>query len=281
MKKLIKSCQKSSQVPMLIGVDEEGGTVVRASFYRKYRKSKFRSPSQVYKKGGYKAIKKDTRKKDVFLRSMGINTNFAPVADVPYKKSNFMYDRAFSKSAGKTAKFIKLSVTQMGNDKVVSSLKHFPGYGGNGDTHGRIIRDKRSKLTFVTRDLKPFSAGISAGADMIMVSHTIVNAFDSKNPASLSPAVHSYLRDSMGFDGVIITDGLAMKGVTDFVGGSQGTAVVRAAKAGNDMLCVTGNYAKCYKALVKAAKKGQIPESQIDDSVRRILRMKIKRGIIK
>ena len=114
-----------------------------------------------------------------------------------------------------------------------------------------------------------------------MVSHTIVNAFDSNNPASLSPNVHSYLRKEMGFNGVIITDGLAMMGITNFVGGDQGKAAVKAAQAGNDMLCVTGDYNKCYKALVKAAKNGTIPESQIDESVKRILRMKIKRGIIK
>lgn len=281
IKKLLKSCQKSSDVPMLIGTDEEGGTVVRASYYKKYRNSKFRSPGQVYKKGKYKGITKDTRNKDRFLKSLGLNTNFAPVADVPYKKSNFIYKRSFSKNAGKTAKFIRLSVTQMGKDNVVSTLKHFPGYGNNGDTHGRIIRDKRKRLTFITRDLKPFSAGINAGADMVMVSHTIVNTFDKKNPASLSPAVHKYLRENMHFDGVIITDGLAMKGITDFVGGDQGKAAVKAVKAGNDMLCVTGSRDKCRKALVKAVKNGTIKKSQIDESVRRILRMKIRRGIIK
>ncbi len=281
IKKLLKSCQKSSDVPMLIGTDEEGGTVVRASYYIKYRNSKFRSPGQVYKKGKYKGITKDTRNKDRFLKSLGLNTNFAPVADVPYKKSNFIYKRSFSKNAGKTAKFIRLSVTQMGKDNVVSTLKHFPGYGNNGDTHGRIIRDKRKRLTFISRDLKPFSAGINAGADMVMVSHTIVNTFDKKNPASLSPAVHKYLRENMHFDGVIITDGLAMKGITDFVGGDQGKAAVKAVKAGNDMLCVTGSRDKCRKALVKAVKNGTIKKSQIDESVRRILRMKIRRGIIK
>ena len=281
MKKQLKSCQSASKTPMLMAVDEEGGTVVRASLYKKYKKKKFKSPSQVYKAGGYKGITKDTKKKDKFLKSLGINTNFAPVADVPYKKSNFMGKRAFSTDATKTSKYINLTVTQMGKDKTVSALKHFPGYGGNGDTHGRIIRDNRSKSTFEKRDLKPFATGIIAGADMIMMSHTIVNAFDSKNPTSLSPKAVKYLREEMGFNGVIITDGLAMKGVTNFVGGDQGKAAVRAAKAGNDMLCVTGSYTKCYNALVKAAKNGEIPEDQIDESVRRILRMKIKRGIIK
>lgn len=280
MKKLLASCQESSDIPMLMCVDEEGGTVVRASYYRKFRKSKFRSPRQVYKSGKYKAITTDTRTKDSFLKSLGLNCNFGPVADVTYKKSNFMYKRAFSNSAGKTSKFVTLAVSQMNKDNVVSAVKHFPGYGNNGDTHGRIIRDKRTRATFVTRDLRPFRAGIKSGADMIMVSHTIVNTFDKNHPASLSANVHQYLRDNMGFNGVIITDGLGMKGVTNHAG-DQGKAAVMAMKAGNDMLCVTGDYKKCYKALITAVNNGTIPESQIDESVLRILKMKIRRGIIK
>ena len=177
----IKACQDASDTAMLIGVDEEGGTVVRASYYRKFRKKKFRSPRQVYRSGKYKAIEKDTKSKDRFLRSLGINCNFGPIADVAYKKSDYMYARSFNTKASKVSKFIRISVGQMDQDNMVSALKHFPGYGKNGDTHGRIIRDKRPLLTFLTRDLRPFSAGISAGADMIMLSHTVVNAFDKHN----------------------------------------------------------------------------------------------------
>ena len=281
MKKLTAACQKSSKIPMLMAVDEEGGTVVRASLYSRYRKNRFRSPRQVYASGGYRGITSDTRKKDRFLKSLGLNTNLGPVADVPRSRYDFMYDRAFSTKVSRTKKFVRLSVTQMGKDNVVSALKHFPGYGNNGDTHGRIIRDRRPKSTFTKRDLKPFRAGIKSGADMIMVSHTIVNAFDKKNPASLSPAVHKYIRKNMKFDGVIITDGLAMKGVTDLVGGSCGRAAVRAVKAGNDMLCVTDDYDECHKALKRAVAREEISEKQIDDSVRRILLMKIRRGMIK
>lgn len=280
MKKLIASIQKVSDIPAVMGVDEEGGTVVRASLYSKYRKKKFRSPRQVYKAGGYKAITKDTKNKDRFLKSFGLNCNFGPVADVPYRRSNFMYDRSFSTSVRRTKKFVKLTVSQMGSDGVLSVLKHFPGYGGNGDTHSRIIRDKRSLRKFERRDLKPFDAGIKAGADMIMMSHIKVNAFDSKRPASLSEKVHEYLRTEMGFEGVIITDGLGMAGITDFAGGDPGRAAVMAVKAGNDMLCVTTSCKKCFKAIRTAVEKGEISDTQLDNSVRRILLMKIKRGII-
>ena len=276
----IKECQDASDTAMLIGVDEEGGTVVRASYYRKFRKKKFRSPRQVYRSGKYKAIEKDTKSKDRFLRSLGINCNFGPIADVAYKKSDYMYARSFNTKASKVSKVIRISVGQMDQDNRVSALKHFPGYGKNGDTHGRIIRDKRPLLTFLTRDLRPFSAGISAGADMIMLSHTVVNAFDKHNPASLSKDVNRYIRDNMGFDRVIITDGLGMKGVTEFAGGDQGKAAVLAVQAGNDMICATGNYKKCFESLRKAVKNGTIDSAQIDASVKRILMMKIRRGII-
>lgn len=281
MKKLTSSIQKKSKIPVLMGTDEEGGTVVRASLYSKYGKSKYRSPRQVYKAGGYKEVTKDTKDKDRFLKSLGLNCNFGPVADVPYRGHDFIYDRSFSTSTGKTKKFIRLAVTQMGKDKVISVLKHFPGYGGNGDTHSRIIRDRRSLKTFKNRDLKPFAEGIKAGADMIMVSHVKVNAFDSKRPASLSKKVHRYLRNEMGFEGVIITDGLGMAGLTDFAGGDSGKAAVMAVKAGNDMLCVTTSCKTCYKALRNAVKNGEISKAQLDRSVKRILMMKIKRGIIK
>lgn len=280
-KKTLKACQKASDTGMLICVDEEGGTVVRASYYRSFRSEQFRSPRQVFGDGGYPAITGDTKKKDKFLKSLGINCNLAPVADVSYSRYDFIYRRAPSNSVRRASKIVRRIVKQMSRDKVVSCVKHFPGYGNNGDTHGRVIRDRRSKFTFITRDLRPFSEGIEAGADMIMVSHTIVNAFDKKNPASLSKKVNKYIRKNMGFDGVVITDGLGMAGVTRFAGNDQGEAAVRAIKAGNDMICATGDYKACFKSVKYAVKHGRISRKQINESVRRILIMKIRRGIIK
>ena len=280
MKKLLASVQEESDIPMLIATDEEGGTVVRASLYPKFRSRKFLAPRLVYYYGGYEGITRDTKTKDRFLKSLGLNCNFGPVADVPYSRYDFMYDRAASTSAGKAGKCIRLTVTQMGKDNVVSVLKHFPGYGGNGDTHSRIIRDGRSLTSFEKRDLKPFKAGIKAGADMIMVSHVKVDAFDAGRPASLSRKVHKYLRNEMDFDGVIITDGMGMSGIMDFVGGDEGKAAVRAVRAGNDMLCVTTDYNVCYKALRDAVRSGEISKKQLNRSVKRILEMKIRRGLI-
>lgn len=276
----IKNYQKVSRINMLIAVDEEGGIVNRVSLYKQYRSSPFLSPMKLYKNGGYGRIKKDTVSKANLLLKLGINTNLAPVADVPYKKSDYIYSRCFSTNAKSVSKYIKTVVTQMGKKNLVSTLKHFPGYGNNGDTHSSIIRDKRSKKTFESRDLLPFYAGIEAGCDMIMVSHNIVNCFDKKNPASLSKKVHTYLRREMGFDGVIISDGLAMAGVVDFVGGSKSEAAIQSVLAGNDMICAD-DYKTQYPAVLKAVKSGRIKKSRIEDSVRRIIKMKLKRNIIK
>ena len=278
-KKRIKGYQKVSKIKMFIAVDEEGGTVVRASKYKRFRSKPFQSPRRVYAAGGLKGIINDARNKSDFLKSLGINTNFAPVADVPYSKSNFIYSRAFSTKAGSTAKFVQYTVKQMNAKKCVSSLKHFPGYGNNGDTHTDIIVDKRSKKTFVSRDLKPFKAGIKAGSPMIMVSHNIVTCFDKKNPASMSKNVHAYLRKNMGYKGIIITDSLGMAGVRKKYGNDSKVAV-QAVLAGNDMLCTP--YGKtAIKAIALSVKSGKIKRSQIDNSVRRILRAKLKYGIIK
>ena len=115
---------------------------------------------------------------------------------------------------------------------------------------------------------------------MIMVSHNIVDAFDKKYPASLSKKVHKYIRNEMNYDGVIITVGLGMNGVVDFVGGDKGEAAIKSVLAGNDMLCAN-NYKIQYPAVLKAVKDGKIKEKQIDESVKRILILKLNRKIIK
>lgn len=278
--KQIAGYQKVSKIKMIMAVDEEGGVVNRVSMYKAFRSSPFKSPRALYSSGGYKKVKSDTKEKAELLQSIGLNANLAPVADVAYSRSNYIYSRSFSTDAASTSKYIKTVVKEMKKDNMISTLKHFPGYGNNGNTHTDMIRDKRSMKTFETRDLLPFQAGIDAGCDMIMVSHNIVYAFDKKNPASLSKNVHKYIRDEMGFEGVIVSDGLGMAGVLDFVDGDKGEAFVRAILAGNDMVC-SGAYKAPIESMTNAVKEGRISQKQIDASVKRILIMKLNHGIIK
>lgn len=134
----IYGIQKASKIPMLIAVDEEGGTVVRASRYRQFRSTSYASPRAVFSAGGWNGIVKDTKNKAKFLKKLGINTNLAPVADVAYDSGNFIYNRSFSTNAADTSRYINLVVNNMKQEDMISSLKHFPGYGNNGDTHTNL-----------------------------------------------------------------------------------------------------------------------------------------------
>lgn len=270
--------QDASDIKMLLAVDEEGGTVNRISKYPMYRDEPFASPQEIFHGGGWDGIVADAKEKCAFLKILGLNTNLAPVADVPYDKKNYIYNRAFGTDPETVSDFVEYVTNECKDAKVISCLKHYPGYGDAGDTHRTVIEDTRDEQVLDTRDSMPFQAGIAAGTPMIMVSHTIVDAYDAKNPASLSKAVHNVLRSRLGFDGVIITDDLAMSGVTKFVA-DPGKAAVQAVQAGNDMICA-GNPIQQYEAILTAVKDGTISEERINESVMRILEMKKTYGLI-
>ncbi|SHO43455.1 glycoside hydrolase family 3 protein [Anaerocolumna xylanovorans] len=277
IKKMLNSYQEASSIPMLIGVDEEGGTVNRLSKYSAFRSSPFESPIDLYKKGGFEAIQADTKEKADLLLSLGINVNLAPVSDVSTNPSDFIYKRSFGKDAKATANYVKTVVLEMKQDKIGSTLKHFPGYGNNVDTHTGVATDTRKYEQFVKNDFLPFEAGIKAGADSILVSHNIVTCLDKDHPASLSSAVHDVLRDTLGFEGVIMTDDLSMDAIKDYT--SDDNAAVLAIKAGNDLL-IASNFDTQIPAVLDALKKGTIKEERIDASVIRILIWKLRLGIL-
>lgn len=273
----IQSCQSSSNIPMLIGVDEEGGTVNRISLYSQYRSAPFKSPQKLYASGGWDAVEGDTKEKCALLKSLGVNLNFAPVCDVSTDPSDFIYARSFGKDAEQTSQYVKTVVETMAGTGVGCVLKHFPGYGNNADTHTGSAYDSRPLETFESSDFLPFEAGIQAGAGAVLVCHNVVKCMDASSPASLSPEVHRILREDLGFDGVIITDDLSMQAVTDFTG--SGSAALLAVEAGNDLLCCT-DYETQYKAVLEAAQSGGITRERIDDSALRILALKISLGIL-
>lgn len=273
----LEDCQNAAQVPLFMGVDEEGGTVTRISRYPQFRSEPFASPQELYAAGGFEAIRQDTLEKCRFLKELGINLNFAPVCDVSEDPEDFIYNRTLGQDAEQTAAYVKTVVEVMAAQQVGSVLKHFPGYGNNTDTHTGIAYDKRPLETFETSDLLPFSAGIEAGADVVLVSHNIVEAMDSQYPASLSAKVHDILRQELGFSGVIITDDLYMEGVRQFTNDQQ--AAVLAVQAGNDLLCCT-DFEVQIPAVIEAVKNGEISEERIDQSVLRILEMKERLGLI-
>lgn len=276
---MIRKMQSASDGKMLVAVDEEGGTVVRVSSNSKLRSSKFKSPQDLYAEGGFELIKSDTEEKCALLKSLEINMNFAPVADVCTNKSGFMYKRAFGKDANATADYVSLVVNTMENNGVASCVKHFPGYGNSeADTHEGLDVNEKSLQELDESDLVPFRRAIEYGVDGIMVTHTIINAIDSERPASLSSKVVKMIREDMNFDGVIISDGLDMGAIIDYSGDS-GKVCVMAVNAGVDLLCTPKNPVSDYNAVLEAVNSREISQSRIDEAVLRIIKLKIKLGL--
>ena len=169
-------------------------------------------------------IKSDTKEKCRLLSSLGINLNFAPVADISSDPADYMYPRTFGISAEETCKYVETNVVSVMKENGIGSvLKHFPGYGNNSDTQTGVAVDERSLKSLRENDFLPFESGIEAGAEVVLVSHNIVRSIDGEHPASLSLQVHNILRDEIGFSGLIITDDLYMDAIREYTHGQEAT----------------------------------------------------------
>lgn len=273
----IRSYQASADIPLLLAVDEEGGTVARISSNRAFSEDTLPSSRDAFAWKGLEGCYIVEEAKCQLLQSLELNVNLGPVCDMADSRSAFMYKRSLGQDAATTSQYVSGTVTLMDAYGIGSCLKHFPGYGNNSDTHTGIAVDTRSLQQLEERDLLPFAAGIESGCGAIMVSHTIVQALDPELPASLSPAVHQYLRHTMGFDGVILTDDLVMQAITDSYG--AGEAAVLAVLAENDLLCAT-DYITQYEAVLAAVEEGRIDTQILDAAVRRVLTWKQSLGLI-
>ena len=275
----VQSYQDAAAIPLLIGVDEEGGTVVRVSSNPNLRSEKFASPQRLYALGGMDRVLADTREKDVLLNALGFNVNLAPVADVSMNPGDFIYPRSFGQDAHSTADYVAAVTAQMAQDNMGSVLKHFPGYGDNADTHTGIALDDRPYETFVNEDFLPFQAGIatSGNTTAVLVSHNIVACMDPDLPASLSPAVHDILRTELGFGGVVMTDDLAMDAVSAYA--EDGSVAVMALQAGNDLVLTT-DYRTQIPKVLEALKNGALSEDTVNTACHRVLQWKQALGLL-
>ena len=273
----LASYQAAADLPLFIGSDEEGGTVTRASRNPNLFSSPLKSPQELYAAAGMDGLLEETLRYNERLKALGINVNFAPVCDVSTDPGDFIYARSFGKDAQTTADYITRVVPVYEQAGVACVLKHFPGYGNNVDTHTGIAVDERTYESFETADFLPFSAGIAALAPFVLVSHNIVNCMDDTLPASLSPKVHEVLRGTLGFDGLIVTDDLAMDAVKSYA--QNGSAAVLALLAGNDMI-VTTDYREQIPQVIFAVERGELDEREIDAHVYRVLREKQALGLI-
>ena len=273
IKALTKGYQAAAKIPLLIGSDEEGGTVTRIS---SMLETPFQSPMTLYHQGGVEAVLSDTKQKAELLKSVGINAGLFPVADLAREQSAFIYDRTIGQDAQTTASYVQQVVEERKKSKVGSTLKHFPGYGDNGDSHTAIIQDNRSLDELRQADFLPFQAGIDAGADSVLVSHNILSKIDTV-PSSISPKITDLLRNELHFKGVIMTDDFDMAGIADFV--SQDEAAFQVILAGNDLI-LGSSYQTQIPYLLKKISSGELTEERIDESVRRILTWKYDLGLL-
>lgn len=284
----IASYQAAAELPLLIGVDEEGGTVVRVSSNPHLRSKKFSSPGKLWKQG-LDALLRETREKSILLKSLGFNVNLAPVADVSTNSGDFIYDRTTGMDAEETADYTARVTEAQSFYGLGSVLKHFPGYGNNKDTHTGVAVDERSMETFLEQDFLPFQAGIAVEETVwpsgelrrlrpaVLVSHNIVNCMDPNLPASLSPEVHRILREDLGFDGVVMTDDLAMDAVSAYA--ADGNVAVMSIQAGNDLV-VTTDYRTQIPRVIQAVRDGALEEEAVDAACLRVLRWKLELGLL-
>lgn len=273
----IQSYQDSAKVPLLLGVDEEGGTVVRASANPDICDEPYWSPRRLYEAGGLDLVLSVERDKIRTLQGLGLNVNFAPVCDITQQEGAFLYDRSLGQDARTTAGYVGKVVSLYGEEGMGCVLKHFPGYGNNPDTHTGIAVDERPYEAFQREDFLPFEAGIQAGAGCVLVSHNIVTCRDGEAPASLSPEWHRVLREELGFTGCIITDDLVMDAIQEYCDASS--AAVQAVQAGNDLLCCS-DYETQYPAVLAAVESGELSEERIEESALRVLRWKEELGLL-
>lgn len=269
----LKGYKSACGVEPIIAVDEEGGTVVRVSSNPNLAPEKYRSPQYYYNLGGIEALIENASEKSRLLGGLGITMNLAPVADISEDPSDFIYDRSLGSGAEETAEYVS-AVTKAARDEgMMSCLKHFPGYGGNPDTHTGIAVDDRSLSSLRERDFLPFKSGIAAGASAVLVAHSVVSDTGEGVPASISPKLHEILRNELGFDGIVMTDDMSMGAMAEYE-----TPYIKAVLAGNDMMIVS-DFDAAYSEVLEGVRDGTIPEETINAASDRILRIKGEYGL--
>lgn len=279
IKSTIAGYQSSASTAMIMAVEEEGGSVTALSDLDAFPEYDFYSPREAFADGGMSALESDETQKAQMLSSVGINVNLAPVCDMAEEFTQIMYSRSLGGTTAETSQYVS-SATQISQNKGVSvALKHFPGYGTMEDSYDAVKVDSREVTEFEQNDFKPFEAGISEGAHLVMVSNVLVEKMDPNCIASLSDYVHTILRNELDFTGLIITDNLDY--YTEYSDYANGKSVyVQAVLAGNDLVMVD-NVEDAYKDILSAVKDGTIDEDTLQKACMRVLAYKYTAGIMK
>jgi beta-N-acetylhexosaminidase len=268
------TAKAGGQPPLLIAVDQEGGSIKRIPWAPPTL-----SAPQMGRLDSTTIARAQGASAGSALRALGINVDFAPVADVPATTASFMYrqGRTWSFSAVHTASLSNAFATGLESKGVIPSMKHFPGLGfATHDTDTSVVTIRMS-ISRLAPGLRPYRTAIARHIPLIMLSNATYTAYDSSHAAGWSRVItQTLLRHDLGFTGVTITDSL--NGTAAARGLSSRTLAVRAAIAGTDMLLLTGSEASTaavYATLLADARDGTIPKTRLTASYRRILAMKV------
>lgn len=280
VKQLISDMQADSSLPLLIATDQEGGLVNRLLSVIGPTPS-----AAMVGATNNPAIAQQRGEQDAqALAQLGINLNLAPVVDVLQTTGGDVQSRTFGSTPGLVTKMAGAYLTGLQQSgQVVGTLKHFPGLGDVPvDPHATLYTLTRSKSDLEAIDWAPYRALLATGqVHAIMSTHIILSAIDPTRPASLSePVLTGILRDELGFNGVIITDGIYMHALQNY---TLDQIALYAVEAGNDIICSTYSIQSTQEVIAtlkNAVLSGQLPKSRIDDSVRRILLLKMRLGLL-
>lgn len=272
---MLAGVQEYADIPLILTCDEEGGRVNRLM---STIGTTYVGAMLDYKEDGVDKARENANIIATDMVACGFNTDLAPVADVWSNPENTVIgDRAYSDDFEQAAELVAAAVEGFHEAGIVTTLKHFPGHGDtSADSHYGAVYVEATLEELREKELLPFQAGINAGADMVMIGHLIVSDIDSE-PAPFSyTIVTKLLREELGFDGVVITDALQMKAMTDYYG--SGEIAVKAIAAGVDMLLCPMDFEASVASLTQAVETGEISLERLEESVARILVLKIQNG---
>ena len=277
---LIDTFQNCSPYPLFMAVDEEGGRVARFANHGAFPVPKYSSAAAVGASGDSNDALSMGQTIGGYLKEYGINMNFAPVADVFTNPNNTVIgDRAFSTDPQVVTQMSHAMATGLRQQNVIPVFKHFPGHGDTAeDSHSRLAVSYKTLEELEACEWLPY-AGLTDG-DCVMVAHVALpNVTGDRIPASLSyGVVTELLREKLGFTGVVITDGMEMGAIVNTY--TPGEASIQAIAAGCDVILEPADFPAAYAAVVEAVRQGQLTESRIDESVYRILSLKMQYGIL-
>lgn len=277
LKEMLANTVSYSSFPIFLGVDEEGGSVARVA--DALGLENVGPMADIGSAGDVQAAYAANQTIGTYLSSYGFNVDFAPIADVLTNPDNTVIgDRAFSDDPQTAADMVAGAVEGLQSAGVSACLKHFPGHGDTaGDSHTGAAETDRTKEEMAAAEFLPFQSGTGAGADMVMVGHISAPNLTGgeKVPASLSEEIITgILRSELGYDGIIITDAMNMAAVTDYY--EADVAAIMALKAGADMILMPEDFQQAYEGVLQAVQDGTVSQERVDDSLKRIYRVKLR-----